>query len=116
MNQEKYAIIIGLIILFPLVVDYVWAATEMPCPDCVNVTESNIIEEPIPEPNTTSIEPVNATQPIPEPEPAPEPMLEPTQIPKWVKGIFQFWVDGFITDEELIEALQFLIRTGIIVV
>jgi len=35
-------------------------------------------------------------------------------IPKWVKGIFAFYVDGGIGDDELIKALQFLIKEGII--
>jgi hypothetical protein len=35
-------------------------------------------------------------------------------IPQWVKGIFAFYVNGGIGDEELIEALQFLIKEGII--
>ena len=36
------------------------------------------------------------------------------QIPSWVKGVFNFWVDGGINDSELIAAIQFLIEEGII--
>ena len=35
-------------------------------------------------------------------------------IPKWVKGVFAFYVDGGIGDDELIEALQFLVKEGIL--
>ena len=36
------------------------------------------------------------------------------QIPSWVKGVFNFWVDGGIVDSELISAIQFLIEEDII--
>jgi len=36
------------------------------------------------------------------------------QLPPWVKGIFNFWVDGGIADSELISAIEFLIDDGII--
>ena len=37
-----------------------------------------------------------------------------SKIPEWVKGIFTFYADGKINDDELIKALQFLIKEGII--
>ena len=36
-------------------------------------------------------------------------------IPSWVKGIFSFWVDGQISDDELKDAIKFLINSGIII-
>lgn len=38
------------------------------------------------------------------------------KIPGWVKGVFGFYADGDIDDDELIEGLQFLIKSDIIVV
>ena len=35
-------------------------------------------------------------------------------IPAWVKGVAGFWVDGNITDAEFVEAIEFLIDSGII--
>ena len=43
-----------------------------------------------------------------EPEPA------TTSIPSWVREIFKLYGDGLITDNELINAIQFLISKGII--
>jgi len=39
---------------------------------------------------------------------------EDSKIPNWVKGIFSFYTDGSIGDDELIGALQFLITSGMI--
>lgn len=36
-------------------------------------------------------------------------------IPEWVRGIFYFWVEDLISDNELKEAIIFLINSGIIV-
>ena len=35
-------------------------------------------------------------------------------IPSWVKGIAEFWAEGKITDEEYTNAMEFLIKAGII--
>ena len=45
---------------------------------------------------------------------AEEPEEEPELIPAWIKQIFQFYVDGVISDKELISALQYLIGQGVI--
>ena len=37
-----------------------------------------------------------------------------SQIPPWVKGVFNFWVDGGIEDSELMSAIEFLIEEDII--
>ncbi len=37
-----------------------------------------------------------------------------TQIPPWVKGVFSFWVDGGISDNDLLSAITFLIDEDII--
>lgn len=36
------------------------------------------------------------------------------EIPTWVKGVANFWVDDLIDDTEFTEALEFLIDTNII--
>lgn len=38
----------------------------------------------------------------------------PNLIPAWIKGTIGLWVDGFLNDIELINALEFMIETGII--
>jgi len=38
----------------------------------------------------------------------------PSKIPNWVKGIFSFYAEGKLSDDDLIKALQFLIQQGII--
>jgi len=37
-----------------------------------------------------------------------------TEIPSWVKGVANFWVEGNINDDEFGESLSFLIEQGII--
>lgn len=36
------------------------------------------------------------------------------EIPAWVKGVANFWVDGNITDDEFLEAITFLVAQRII--
>ncbi len=36
------------------------------------------------------------------------------EIPVWVKGVAGYWIEGKITDSEFIEAIEFLIESGII--
>lgn len=35
-------------------------------------------------------------------------------IPKWIKGVFGYWIEDKINDKDVIEALEFLIDTNII--
>ena len=56
--------------------------------------------------------PVNPTNP--NPTPIPTPPGEPASIPKWVKGIFSMYAQGQLSDSDLVQALQFLIKQGII--
>ena len=50
-----------------------------------------------------------------EPEPTPEPEPESGQkIPVWVKNIMGWYADGSIAEHEIISAIQFLIKEGII--
>ncbi len=37
------------------------------------------------------------------------------EIPSWVRGVFVFWANEQIDDSELIEAIKFLVNSGIIV-
>lgn len=39
---------------------------------------------------------------------------ESGEIPSWIKGIADFWVDGRINDAEFIEALEFMIDNNVI--
>ncbi len=39
----------------------------------------------------------------------------PKPIPEWVKGVFVFWSEGNISDEELKNAIKFLVDHGIII-
>lgn len=41
---------------------------------------------------------------------------EDSLIPKWIKPIASFWVEGSITDEKFIEVLKFLIDHEVIVI
>jgi len=41
---------------------------------------------------------------------------EENEIPVWVKAIFGYYVEGLIDDTELIEAIEFLIESEIIVI
>lgn len=41
---------------------------------------------------------------------------ETKEIPSWVKGVANFWVEDKINDAEFIEALEFLIKSEIIVI
>ena len=53
------------------------------------------------------------TEQITEPESTiSEPTSEP--IPEWVRGVFVFWANGDISDEELKSAIKFLVENGII--
>ena len=38
------------------------------------------------------------------------------RIPEWVKNTMEWYVDGLISEDEMISALQFLIKEGIIIV
>jgi hypothetical protein len=35
-------------------------------------------------------------------------------IPKWIKGVAKFWVEGEVNDQEFIQALQWMIDDGIL--
>lgn len=52
--------------------------------------------------------------PAPIPTPAPTPLAMSAPIPNWVKGVFGMYAQGKLSDADLIQALQFLIKQGII--
>lgn len=58
--------------------------------------------------------PVNPTPAVP--TPIPTPPGEPAHIPNWVKGIFGMYAQGQLSDSDLVQALQFLIKQGIITI
>ena len=58
------------------------------------------------QPNTTQTVQTNAT--------VPTLSSMPSKIPTWVKGIFSYYGQGQMSDDELINAIQFLIQQGII--
>jgi hypothetical protein len=41
-------------------------------------------------------------------------LATPTKIPNWVKAVFGYYAQGNLSDDDLINALQFLIKQGII--
>jgi len=45
--------------------------------------------------------------------PTPTPSAE---VPSWIKTTAGFWVDGFSSDTEFVNAIQFLIKEGVIVI
>ena len=62
---------------------------------------------------TTTTQTTTSTNPT-VPTPIPTPPVGPTSIPNWVKGIFGMYAQGQLSDNDLIQALQFLIKQGII--
>jgi hypothetical protein len=52
--------------------------------------------------------------PTPIPTPSPTPLAMSAPIPNWVKGVFGMYAQGKLSDADLIQALQFLIKQGII--
>ena len=43
-----------------------------------------------------------------------DPESEESEIPAWIQNVFKFYGDGLISDDELINAIQFLVEQGII--
>lgn len=68
--------------------------------DELGISSGTTIEPPV-------IEPVN-------PPPQPEPFEKEEKIPAWIKDVFAFYVDGSIDEGALINALQWLIKEGIL--
>jgi len=52
--------------------------------------------------------------PIPTPANSTTIPSTPAKIPNWVKAIFGYYAQGNLSDDDLIKALQFLIKQGII--
>jgi len=51
------------------------------------------------------------------PTPKPEtPTLPSVQVPSWIQTTAGFWVDGFSSDDEFVNAIEFLIKEGVIVI
>ena len=43
-----------------------------------------------------------------------DPESEESEIPAWIQDVFKFYGDGLISDDELINAIQFLVEQGVI--
>ncbi len=53
----------------------------------------------------------------PPPTPKPEtPTLPSVEVPSWIQTTAGFWVDGFSSDDEFVNAIEFLINEGVIVI
>ena len=57
----------------------------------------------------------------PPPKPTPSPEIPPpsppsVEVPGWIKTTTGFWVDGFSSDAEFVNAIEFLIKEGVIVI
>lgn len=59
-----------------------------------------------------SLSPVMSSSPEPIAEPAS--ITKAQKIPDWVKNTFKWYVEGAISEDEMISAIQFLIKEGII--
>lgn len=75
--------------------------TEQPFVNATVTTSSNTTSEPVT--NQTAVEPTI--------EP---PVQVPQEIPSWIKGVFVYWANGQISDDELIDAIRFLVNNGVI--
>jgi hypothetical protein len=64
--------------------------------------------------NTTSTTQTTTTTNPNNPTPSPTTPGAFGPIPKWVKGIFGMYAQGQLSDNDLVQALQFLIKEGII--
>lgn len=42
-------------------------------------------------------------------------VIQTPTIPSWVKGVFVFWSNGQISDEELLQAIRFLVNNHVLV-
>jgi len=51
----------------------------------------------------------------PKPE-TPTPMPPSVQVPSWIQTTAGFWVDGFSSDDEFVNAIEFLIKERVIVI
>ena len=40
--------------------------------------------------------------------------VEQGKIPTWVRGVFGYWAEGKLSDQDLVNALEFLIKVGVI--
>lgn len=65
----------------------------------INITQTKTTETPVP-----------TQQPTPQP-PTPK---QSTKIPDWIKNTMQWYLDGSISENEMISAIQFLVKEGII--
>ena len=71
-------------------------------------------------PTRPGTSPTIPTPPTPIPTPPPSPVNStsittiPEKIPNWVKAVFGYYAQGNLSDDDLVKALQFLIKQGII--
>ena len=75
--------------------------------DELGISSGTTIAPPVIEPVTPPTEPEPPT-------PKPNPSEKEEKIPPWIKDVFAFYVDGSIDEGALINALQWLIKEGII--
>lgn len=84
------------------------------------ISKSSVISTPVfSESNATNLQPVfsesNSTQiSFGESNSTVINAVSQVPIPTWVKGVFGYWAEGKISDNDLVQALQFLIKVGII--
>lgn len=71
-------------------------------------------------PTRPGTSPTIPSPPAPIPTPPPSPVnsssipTTPEKIPNWVKAIFGYYAQGNLSDDDFVQALQFLIKQGII--
>lgn len=72
--------------------------------------EEPIITETVPAPTNQTTTETITNQTIPQID-----QMVTKPIPSWIKGVFVYWANGQISDNELIEAIKFLVNTGVLV-
>lgn len=59
---------------------------------------------------------VPSSPPQPPKPSTPTPTPPSVEVPGWIKTTTGFWVDGFSSDDEFVNAIEFLIKEGVIVI
>jgi len=77
-----------------------------------SATVQSTISHPTAIQSTTT--PSSSIVPAPAPATTVPATTTPSKIPSWVKSIFGYYAQGYISDDELISAIKFLVQQGII--
>jgi hypothetical protein len=115
-SAGKYTIEARSGLIPPVTTTFYYTGVTGTTPVSQQTTQASSIPQPTNQPTSTSsvtLPTIPSTQPTP-PTPIPTPPPSPAKIPNWVKGIFGMYAQGQLSDNDLVQALQFLIKQGII--